>query len=331
MPTIPHKIERSAVFLYGLHPTTHKWTVVGTGCIIRVQGSRLPHFYAVTNWHVASKAGSIRLNLISGQCERVDHDPSDWYLWRECDLAVLDITAHLMTGKYLVSSIPIDQFVSQFAVERGELAMGDDVFMVGLFGQHLHDDRNTPIARFGNLSRPMDNDFPIQLEGAGKIPAHLIDMRSRAGFSGSPVWVYRTPATDLTEFSGDGPPEPVDTSLADFVRSNRGMGRTGHIPYSDRWALRVNGTNLFLRFLGVHCNQFYEPFEVEVQEAIGDPVKVGQKQLYPSSVTLVIPAHRIIEALNVSQFQETRIAREEASEKTQEFLNMPADGKENPL
>src|ERR1700730_10815269 len=52
-------------------------------------------------------------------------------------------------------------------------------------------------ARFGNISLLASDDAPIEQPNQQRRPSHIFDMRSRPGFSGSPVFVYRTPSGDL--------------------------------------------------------------------------------------------------------------------------------------
>jgi hypothetical protein len=55
-------------------------------------------------------------------------------------------------------------------------------------------ERNQPAARFGNISVM---PTPILQPNNVKRPTYLVDMHSRTGYSGSPVFVYRTPGNNL--------------------------------------------------------------------------------------------------------------------------------------
>lgn len=71
------------------------------------------------------------------------------------------------------------------------IGIGDEVFMVGLFRNHMGQDRNEPILRVGNIAAlPAD---PIQTKGYGPMHALLIETRSIGGLSGSPVFVHLGP------------------------------------------------------------------------------------------------------------------------------------------
>ena len=65
-------------------------------------------------------------------------------------------------------------------------APGDDVFLTGLFANHLGRDRNLPIVRCGNLAAMPEE--PVATE-VGPMEAFLIEARSIGGLSGSPCFV----------------------------------------------------------------------------------------------------------------------------------------------
>ena len=65
------------------------------------------------------------------------------------------------------------------------VGLGSEVAVVGLFRSHYGNNKNIPIVRSGNLAAMMDE--PIFTKYAGYIKAYLIEARSIAGLSGSPV------------------------------------------------------------------------------------------------------------------------------------------------
>ncbi len=286
MPRIPTAITSSVVYLYGLNPKTGEIDgPCGTGCIISVPEERPrgnPHHYAVTNWHVAVRDGAsiIRLNRQDGNTRFIHRDPSEWtYDKNGDDLAVTRID--LDPERDLVSHIPQDLFVTPKFIERYHVRFGEDVFMVGLFAGHDGGEQNIPKGRFGNISMMATDLAPVDQPNRVTRPCHIIDLRSRTGFSGSPVFSYRTPASDLTAFDEGG-----------------------------EWTVRTQN-NMYLRLLGIHCRQFFEPLEVsrlkeEAGESLGDPIKEGDLLEIQSSMTAVIPAWRISELLEDSELTKTR-------------------------
>lgn len=83
----------------------------------------------------------------------------------------------------------LDDGVATDEVMRKEgIGIGEEVFTVGLFRNHLGQDRNEPILRVGNIAAlPVD---PISTKAYGPMRAILIEARSIGGLSGSPVFVH---------------------------------------------------------------------------------------------------------------------------------------------
>ncbi|UXT93299.1 serine protease [Agrobacterium pusense] len=69
-------------------------------------------------------------------------------------------------------------------------AVGDEIFMLGLHTPEATESAISPRARFGNISA-WANENELNTQGNGnKRPSHIGDMRSRPGFSGSPVFTF---------------------------------------------------------------------------------------------------------------------------------------------
>jgi hypothetical protein len=66
--------------------------------------------------------------------------------------------------------------------------------------------------------------------------------------------------------------------------------------------------------LGIHCGQFWDTVEVRTArrktEASGDPIKEGDKLLIQSGMTIVIPAWRIKQLLDLEVFEVARKKRD---------------------
>jgi hypothetical protein len=306
MPRLSPILEHSAFFLFKRSPRTGQIIggPEGTGFIVGRRWKSAPgrrHYYAVSNWHVAVDLGAtiIRINTANGKSIPLDTDLNEWQFQSPGDdLAVVDITEHFSkdgTHNLIVDQHPnnnltiIDEsvFVTKKFITEYSLGFGEDVFMVGLFVGHPGNETNLPVARFGNISRLADDAAPIEQPNGHKRPSHLADMRSRGGFSGSPVFVYRTPSADLTDIQGVG-----------------GI-----------WGLHRPINNLFLNLLGVHCSQFPEEVKFKKGEAVFDPILEGDVLKIPSSMTVVVPAWRITDLLNEDYFEGLRVKREKNASK----------------
>ena len=116
-------------------------------------------------------------------------------------------------------------------------------------------------------------------------PAYLIDMRSRSGYSGSPVFGFRVVSYDLRNFNDDNSMYTVD------------LGTISEESYST-----------FIGLLGVHCAQFHEDIVVQ-QDSSGIP---GARLRIPSSMSVVIPAWRITALLDDEKLTRRRAMRDAA-------------------
>lgn len=130
-----------------------------------------------------------------------------------------------------------------------------------------------------------DPSVPVLVSGEDSFwqPSYLNDMRSRSGFSGSPVWVWRIPSDDMDMGDVDGHfPE----------RPSIGMERR------------------FLRLLGVHCAQFREEVEITEISSENKRSKAGYKLEIASSMTIVVPAWDITTLLDSPKLEHQRTVRD---------------------
>ena len=195
MPKIPANIKNAAFYLFPTKEDAEKGSNFGgTGFIVTIPSKMHAKYgrgfvYAVTNWHVAAQGGNsvIRLNTKSGAPDFIDAGPEDWFFNGKHDIAVLPIN---LDNLHVATPVHSRMLMSRDDAKVLQIGPGDDVFMVGRFIDHDGGERNQPALRFGNIS--MD-PTPIEQGNGVKANAYCIDLHSRSGFSGSPVFVYRTP------------------------------------------------------------------------------------------------------------------------------------------
>ena len=141
--------------------------------------------------------------------------------------------------------------------------------MVGRFVDHDGGQTNAPAVRFGQIS-VMATQKIKQPNNAYK-ENYCLDIRSRTGYSGSPVFAYRTPLSDLRD-------------------GNLNMG------------------NQFLYLLGIHWGQFPEQWQIvdgEVPEAYkeSEPLITDGKYVKGvSGMCCASPASAISEILHLEKF-----------------------------
>jgi hypothetical protein len=146
------------------------------------------YIFPVSNKHVVADAGAsvIRVNTIDGKVDAFDVEPHEWYFDGKDDLAV----THIQTvdfNKHVIKTIPMSMFVTRDIITQHDLWPGDEVFMIGRFIRHDGKATNIPSVRFGSLSIPESMiDHPLY----GAQESFAVELRSMAGYSGSPVFIY---------------------------------------------------------------------------------------------------------------------------------------------
>lgn len=310
MPWLPEHLSDVTFFLYGKTPEGEmKPTPEGTGFLVGVlvpNAKRRPwdyHVYAVTCWHVAvdGLVSNIRLRTQKGESRTIELDPEQWeFINGGADLAAVDVTDRLPdSDDFLI--IPERQFAKKDSILVHAIGIGENGFMLGLFTGNPGKNRNLVAARFGNVALMANDDAPIKQENGAYRPAHLFDMRSRGGFSGSPVFVYRTPGDDLRW-----------DSLPEKAQNNTG----GHMLFEPQYPR-------FLALLGVHAGQYPEPATAKKITAkkktktkatktreVGLSIRDGDRLEIPSGMTVVIPAWEIVDLLNKPVFRKQRDERQ---------------------
>jgi hypothetical protein len=288
MPRIPPNILDSVFFLYrtaddalaGRNPG-------GTGFVAAHGMHPSVRHFAVTNWHVACRDGYsvIRLKKHGGVIDILDLGPHDWtFIPGKYDVAAAPLTLDLMV--HLARVIHTTMFEPEPA--HGPhishyMGVGDDTFMLGLFVDYAGLGTTVPSARFGNISLIPDGDALIKQPTGYRGLSYVVDMHSRTGFSGSPVFAYRTLGSDLANpLAGLKPARP-----------KRGPEDVN---------LRAETK---LRFLGIHWGQFPEVFELmnldKVDEARRDHlITQGGYVKGMSGMTCVVPSWQVEEVLDMA-------------------------------
>lgn len=194
MPSIPESYIRSIAILLRNHPETGAVEPVGTAFLVQTREFVLPpvHVYLVTCHHCIAAATMVRFH----DDTVLEVKRADWVLAPSGDdVAVIDITDRLPAAIVADACIPL----GLLAQDHGEYHLGDEIYMLGLHVNERDTGTNHPRARFGNVSARASDKAPI-MQGNGSVgPTHIGDMRSRTGFSGSPVFVY----FEIPGLSGD--------------------------------------------------------------------------------------------------------------------------------
>jgi hypothetical protein len=187
------------VFLYrNQEEALRSSRIGGTGFIVQLDyegpvARLFGHQYLITNWHVAVRSGYAvaRINRIDGRVDVLDHGSEDWFfIPGKHDIAVLPV--QVINSVHKVTALG-HSMVYQETLDW-EPSIGDDVLMAGRFIDYTGHETNVPALRFGNISIV---GARIKEPTGFLASNYVLDMHSRTGFSGSPVFVYRSHATTL--------------------------------------------------------------------------------------------------------------------------------------
>lgn len=320
MPRLNQNLARAVFFLYGKDPKGGDKLVgpLASGVILTSAGTLrgdILHLYAVTSAHTAPTGASvIRLNTQDGKSRTIDIEPDEWqFIPGGADISAIDITDRIDPKQDEISCIPSGWWGGKQFLDTVSLGLGEDGFMLGLLANHAGQHKNMIAARFGNVSMLASDEAPIKQPNGAVRPSHLFDMRSRGGFSGSPVFVYRVPEGDLRN---------VDfgvrrrTTQAPRVRHERHLGPMREIQAQIDWQHEHDTeNNLFVSLLGIHAGQYPEPVKVKKikdkpKHGEADSIQDGDKLEIPGGMTIVVPIWEAYDLLNLEVFVEQRRVRE---------------------
>jgi hypothetical protein len=246
----------------------------GTGFFVTIPSVTYPdhyhHCYAVTNWHVAIDGSPvIRVNKKNAPPEIFPFEPHEWsFIPGDHDIAVLPL--ELDPDVFRAAAIDAPSFfLTEQDIPALEINAAEDVFMLGRFMDYDGVEENCPSMRFGNISMMAAKvRQPTGFNGA----SHVVDMHSRTGFSGSPVFVYRTAGSI-------------------FAKPNTIMGG-GHL----------------LKLLGILWGQFTEEWDIRDKSTkqSAPPVLDGKSISGWSGMSLVSPASAIWKVLQLPKLVQQR-------------------------
>lgn len=278
MPKISQEALDCVFFLYKTREDAERGKKSGgTGFFVSIPSEKYPHHnyvYGVTNWHNVLQNGFsiIRLNNVDGTTSIIETEPIEWeFIPRNDDIAVIS-TLDFSDEKQKITVITKDLFATDDIINDNGIGIGDDVFLIGRFIDYDGEITNQPALRFGNISiMPV----PIKQEATGFMgKSYCIDLHSRTGFSGSPVFVYRTPGNNF------------DSNMIEL-------------------------TERFQYLLGIHWGQFPEKWEIIMKDKLPNTesnvlITEGKYVSGLSGMTCVIPAEKILDVLNLPSLKKQR-------------------------
>jgi hypothetical protein len=175
------------------------WRPIGTGFFVSVPTGRQSDdqvfAYAVTARHVidgARGAGHdtvyLRVNGVGGGVKYAPVPIQEWKFRSQDetpdDVAITGHVPNQAEAEYKMVDLPM--IADAEVLGQHDVGVGDEVFLPGLFVNHVGTDRNLPIIRLGNVAATPSE--PVST-GLGPLDAYLVEARSIGGLSGSPVFV----------------------------------------------------------------------------------------------------------------------------------------------
>jgi hypothetical protein len=292
----------SSIFLYGSESDASEganWG--GSGLLVGVPSQANPsrvHLYAVTNDHVADGCPVVRLVNVLGEPYVLPGTSADWYPHPDGDDVAIRPLGAVPDHAYWY--VPDQLLLSRADLSPEErpyqIAPGDDCLMVGRYINREQRQFDRPVVRFGNLA--MLPEVVYQEERSFDQESFLVDMRSQAGFSGSPVFVYYEaegwralpPMPDLPEIDDfEEPEERVKAADARIeALEQRVAGRHSSGIMGKTWLLGVEWGHL--------------PVWENVYD--GDQ-KIGRMRV-SSGMAGVVPAWKLADLLNEKDIQMAR-------------------------
>jgi hypothetical protein len=289
---VPDRILKAAVFLGLDQPLGREYG--GTGYIVAVEyTSRYPFMFLVTAAHVAEELEGrdfyVRSNYKDGSLAELKQDSENtkwWYHSNEKE--TVDAAAMLLPIKSIldldIEPIPIGDFVSEETIQTGNLGIGDEVFVAGLFRKAQGTLRNIPIIRIGNVAMmPKEKiPFPTVERPNQWLYADLLEVRSIGGLSGSPVFIRET--LKLAVYSDSS----GTISSGEILMVNG-------VPMTDvTWEGEMQGLGKF-HFFGSMIGQWR--VNIEFSNTKEEAVNLG--------IAPMVPAQKILEVLSQPELMET--------------------------
>ena len=198
---LPDEIRKCVVFVC-IEGKNGLPTPGATGFLVSIPSEKNPaiiHIYLVTARHVAigiaNKKFFVSLNDKNGEARFIPgNDKVKWFYHPNhendpADLAVVPFAVH---ESHDLKILPISMFVNEELIKSGDIGIGNDVFITGLFRHFSGKQKNIPIVRVGNIAMVPDEKVPTRK--FGDIDAYLIEARSIGGLSGSPVFFCKEQA-----------------------------------------------------------------------------------------------------------------------------------------
>jgi hypothetical protein len=201
MPRIDDRLINCVFYLYRTRAeAAAAGEIGGSGFFVSKESESCDQFWmsAVSNKHVVCRDGAsvLRINRADGTFNIIETEPHEWHQHPGGDDLVI-LPLELEAEDHILTVLPENMFVTRELLgdKRINIGLGDDVFMLGRFVNHAGRQRNIPSVRFGSIS-VMPGEAIKQPNGHLQ-DSYAIEVRSLAGYSGSPVLITKSYPEEL--------------------------------------------------------------------------------------------------------------------------------------
>jgi hypothetical protein len=274
----------------------------GTGFLMSVDPSPgLPpwagHLYIVTNHHVVMGGDRwVRFNLLEGGIDIRKVPAKEWCPHPAGDDLALTPFGDVR-GALKIAHVPFKMAVTADLFEAQLLGPGDEAFFIGRFIHRDGKASNTPTARFGSIAQ-VGGDPIVQSErGRFEQESILVECHSLGGFSGSPVFAYRS------------------ASIRAGQEISEMLGREDD---TDLW---VTPQYAQVYLLGVDWGS--DPWREDVRDKTTDRSVGNEYVRAPSGMSHVVPAWKLRGALDHHDLVQIRQVRENLWRNTNDEQDRP--------
>jgi hypothetical protein len=199
---VPDEVRQCVLFLGNKDAKTGKFRPRATAFVVSLHEDGFVFRYVVTAEHNISGFALknwdiyLRSNTINGPAREDSWSTAHWFFHPDSgssDVAVASIDFH-PNEEFKTILLRSDGSTDRHGMagtwselQKRDIGLGDEVFIVGLFRSHFGQQRNIPIIRVGNLA--MVKGEPVSTKYCGYTEAYLVEARSISGLSGSPVFI----------------------------------------------------------------------------------------------------------------------------------------------
>lgn len=195
MPRIHNYLQDCVIYLYPSEDHASQGERAGgSGFLVSTKFPSDPNralVWAVSNKHVIEKAPVVRVNTRDGSFAILNFQKQHWIRHPNGDdLAVYPVPLNFDVHRF--TCVPKDMLLTKDEMNRFDIGIGDEIFVVGRFVNHEGKVQNTPSMRFGTIAQMPDT---IRQDTGFDQESFLVEAKSISGYSGSPVFVHMLPMT----------------------------------------------------------------------------------------------------------------------------------------